>query len=1092
MIPPIARFLARRQFSSGRLSCAGHRLIFRSGLLLALLACGSAAALGQVQQTPIVIGGQVPAGGGRSYPPPTYYFGFAPLNDGDYKSALETFNRELRGAYRNGQTRWLDSICDYTMVGECQYRLGDYAAALENYEAALRLYMQTSDWMLRVQFSPTLGGTGTSRGTPWGNSTRGSHLARIPETLPIGIGQFDPNQTMQVLQHGGVLQAPMYLAINAQEIVRCTCLAMMRRQEIVGPLITHDTLTDEVLATATRRQGPPNHWSESWLDAIQGTAYNSAGKTSQAAALLKRSMLMLGQYDHSVTGLALLQLGQMSLDAGDYKTAAGYFEEATYSGYDFSDATVIEQAFRKLFLSHLLTGDAQILDTPFAAAAGWARAKNRELQASILVMAAESLAIRGGRQQAAGLLADASGVIGRRTMAQCEVGSRFNYVTAMTQYEAGAVAMGDSALTSALQWYKNGGSKWLFQITLSDNLCQTNPNHQFDHHVALPLYAQMLRDPTPSDWMLQPLDSLAVMSTPHPLPFEHWFDIAVEQGTSAEAQAQAALEISDLARRHRFLSSQPFGGRMLALRWILEAPSESLDKQAKLQRQELLTRYPKYAEAADKVQKLRAEITQIGLSPESHESQHLLATKFAELASLSTGQDNILHEMAIRREPAALVFPPVRHAKEIQQKLGSNRLLLMFFATSHSLYGGFYSADRSSLWKIDNPALLEKRTAALLRSLGNFDANHELPESQLTDESWHQAAKDVLSAALSNPKTAFNTEFKEIIIVPDGVLWYVPFEILPMGDPKENRPLIARMRVRYVPTVGLAFSEREGRKSAPELGIVAGKLFPSQPGEYAQEASDAIQHTAAHAIALHSPLPAISPLLGSVLDGIVALDEIPAMTGPYDWPPVPLEKNKNVGSLSAWLGLPWKNSDVFIFPSFHTAAENSLKTVGALPGNDLFLATTGLMATGARTILISRWRTGGQTAVDLVRQFIQEMPFSTADEAWQRAVQLVSQSPLDPQHEPRVKRKPDAPPVNAENPFFWAGYLLVDTGAEPQSAQQQPQAKPPVLKLDDKKKPQDVKPAQNGADDKKPDDAKSDQKSDEKQPASKKSDDQKD
>src|ERR1700733_7748675 len=109
LIPPIARFLARRQFSSGLLSVATHRLILRSGLLLALLAFSLAAALGQVQQTPIVIGGQVPAGGGRSYPPPTYYFGFAPLNDGEYKSALEAFNRELRGAYRNGQTRWLDS-----------------------------------------------------------------------------------------------------------------------------------------------------------------------------------------------------------------------------------------------------------------------------------------------------------------------------------------------------------------------------------------------------------------------------------------------------------------------------------------------------------------------------------------------------------------------------------------------------------------------------------------------------------------------------------------------------------------------------------------------------------------------------------------------------------------------------------------------------------------------------------------------------------------------------------------------------------------------------------------------------------------------
>ncbi len=347
------------------------------------------------------------------------------------------------------------------------------------------------------------------------------------------------------------------------------------------------------------------------------------------------------------------------------------------------------------------------------------------------------------------------------------------------------------------------------------------------------------------------------------------------------------------------------------------------------------------------MQKLRGEIIQIGLAPESHEGQHSLTTKFNELAALTTTQDNILHEMAIRREPAELVFPPIRHAKDVQRNLGSNRLLLTFFATSHNLYGGFYSADRCSLWKIDNPALLEKRTAALLRSLGNFDANHELQEAQLTDDSWQQPAKEVLSSVLANPKTAFNADFKELIIVPDGVLWYVPFEILPMGDPKENRPLISRMRLRYAPTVGLAFSEREGRKASPNLGIVAGKLFPGESADFAQGAADAIQHTAAHSVALRTPLPAVSPLLGSVLDGIVALDDIPTLNGPYDWPPVPVEKNKNIGSLSAWLGLPWKGTDVFIFPSFHTAAENSLKNPGAVPGNDLFLATTGLMATGA-------------------------------------------------------------------------------------------------------------------------------------------------
>src|SRR5262249_30513794 len=150
-------------------------------------------------------------------------------------------------------------------------------------------------------------------------------------------------------------------------------------RDILGPLVTRYPLTDDVLAAASRRQGQPNHWSEAWLDAQQGIAYSIAGKSVQATTLLQRSLLMLGQYDHNVTGLALLELGDLSVREGNYKVAAGYFEEATYTGYDFSDATVIEEGFRNLHLAHLLMGDAQQIDQMLSTAATWARSGVREL-----------------------------------------------------------------------------------------------------------------------------------------------------------------------------------------------------------------------------------------------------------------------------------------------------------------------------------------------------------------------------------------------------------------------------------------------------------------------------------------------------------------------------------------------------------------------------------------------------------------------------------------------------------------------------------------------------------------------------------------
>jgi tetratricopeptide (TPR) repeat protein len=1028
-------------------------------VLLSLLASAARPSLAQVTQQPFVMGVQ-PVVGSHSYPPPGYLQSFSPLADGEYRTAMQAFRRDLEGSYHFGQSRWIDSICSYAMIGESQYRLGDYRDALDNFENALRLYNQFSNWMLRVQFPAGLG-PAPLRAAPWGKSTRGSHPARFPDTFQIAMGMSNA-EILNTVQTGGAVVPAQLLSINASEIVRCTCLAMQRRRMILGPLVVQDTLTDDVLGHAAKRQGPPNHWSEAWLDVQQGMAYSAAGKTGQAIQLLQRSLTMnQGQFDHPLTGIALLELGYLSMDSGDYKAAAGYFEEATYTGFDYNDYSVIEEGFRNLFLAHVATGDPQVLDTALLQVANWSP-KLHELHASVLLSAAENAAIREQPQQAMTLLKEASGgnAIGRHAMGACEIGARNSYLTALVQYQLGAIPAGDTAINAALTWEKDG-SKRLFQLALADTM---STNGRFTPRVSMSLYQQLLNVPSATDWLLRPLESIALLTTPHPLPFEHWFEIVRQQSQSQEIAAEATLEVADQARRHRFLTSQPLGGRLMALRWVLEAPAESLTKEALLQRQELLTRYPKYAETATKARKLQTEIAQLGLKPDARDAQHTVSAKLNELASLANTQENMLHEIALRREAADIAFPRLRTTKEMQHALSPDQLLLAFFNTGHATYGWLYSIDRSVLWKIDNPAVLEKKTAALLKALGNVDATRDLQDNVLTDDSWQAAARDV-SDSLRTFKEPFKAEFKEMVIVPDGVLWYLPFEALPFGDSKENRPLISRMRIRYAPMMALAQPTREGRKNSPVLGVVLGKLYPSDTPEIAEASLEQIERVAPHAEPLRAPLTAASPVVGSVLDGLVVLDDIPAKEGPLEWSPIPFEKTKGAGTLTAWLMLPWKNPDQIILPGFHTAAESSLRTAGNNPGNDLFLTSMGLMATGARTVLISRWRTGGQTAIDLVREFIQELPFSPADEAWQRAVQLVSQSPLDPAREPRLKRKTDAPPINAQHPFLWAGYMLIDSGVKPAKTDE---ANNPLLIKFDMKKPRgkadDKKPEQKPAD----------------------------
>ena len=94
-----------------------------------------------------------------------------------------------------------------------------------------------------------------------------------------------------------------------------------------------------------------------------------------------------------------------------------------------------------------------------------------------------------------------------------------------------------------------------------------------------------------------------------------------------------------------------------------------------------------------------------------------------------------------------------------------------------------------------------------------------------------------------------------------------------------------------------------------------------------------------------------------------------------------------------------------------------------------------LVATGTETAVISRWNVGGRTAIDLGIEFIKDRQRETlrdtplpAAVSWQRAVDLVTAEQPDFDQEPRIKITSSVIPQNAEHPFFWAGYTLIDCG----------------------------------------------------------------
>jgi len=969
----------------------------------------------------------------RGAPSTTYFAAFAEFYAGDYKTALDRFQSESRGSIKTSQSRWIDSICYETMIGECYYQTGILDKALEHYSSALEITVAFSDWMIRVQFPPIRPAAAGARKTvPWGASTRQSQLGEYPSSMKILRGQINNND---VLTQGGVYQQPFFYSIQPQEIVRCTTLAIRRRTEILGPICKNDPLTEKLAAALNRPIAPPNNWAEAWADIERGLALIAAGKESQGVPCLQRSVLAAGQFDHPMTSIALLELGRLALLRGEFPAASKFFEEAAYSAVNYPDLGVLEEAFRYAALTHLIFNGKDFY-APLQTAVPWVKQyKYQQLRVSLDLSAAENYSVLGQIKEAALMLDDARATLGRRKTIPGRLGGRLSYLSAQVLFQQRKIQEGRAAFDSAMTYMQQGSCR-LFQIALADALYGkgiASPRSAMDY------YNVLLREPLPSDWALDPMETLAVLISPLSLPMEHWFEVALDR-----REQETAWQIADRARRHRFFSTLEMGGRLESLRWILETPAELLDQQSLLQRQNLLSHWQQYAQLSDQARAIRAKLAGMPLVAEDQAVLKEQSKALGELSSLSAQQEAMLREIALRREPAAMIFPPLKSMADIRKSLPNGHAILAFFIANRRLYGSLISNSDYSYWEIDHPLTLMKQITALLRDMGQYQQNYEMSLKELADAKWTQAAAKVLETLLKGSRADFSKSFDELVIVPDGILWFLPFEALQVTVDGQSQSWISRFRIRYAPTLSLATTTQVRRqKPAGNTAVILGKLYPRDDESAAKEAFDRLSAALPGSVALKSPPPGPNAAYKIFFNRLIVLDDLTINDQePYGWTPAPIDRGKSGGTLGDWMALPWGAPEEIILPGYHTAAEDALKrTSRGVPGDEVFLSVCGLMSCGAQTILLSRWRTGGQSSFDLVREFAQELPHTSPADAWQRAVMLETGMQLNIEGEPRIKHAAADETPKANHPFIWAGYMLIDSGQAPQKNELKPEAK---------------------------------------------------
>jgi hypothetical protein len=639
------------------------------------------------------------------------------------------------------------------------------------------------------------------------------------------------------------------------------------------------------------------------------------------------------------------------------------------------------------------------------------------VQASLAVSLAEQLITLRELPQAGAALAQARGAVGRREMASGAIGSRLNYQAARLAAHKGELRASATALANALTYQKTASQR-LLHIAVADAAYRSG---NITERIADIVFSQALREPTHVDWLQAPLDTLALTSSHQPLAYEHWFEVAL-----ARKEYEKAVSIAERIRRKRFFATQPLGGRLLALRWVLDGPREALSPEANLQRQTILAKHPKFSELSRWSAELQSRLRELPLVASDAEKIKRQQELLAELAKTSAAQESLLQLIALEREPCELAFPPLRDTKELQERLPEGVAVLYYFATSRNLYAFALARDRYAQLELEQPAKIKSDVVEFLRQIGNQERTHVLSLDDLRSKAWQATARRLMAALTGKSQSDEWDKYRELVIVPDGILWYLPFEALPSPDEEAYVPLLFGRPLRYAPLLSLALDSRP-RPRLERTALVAGKLLARDDEAMVQAGITSIATAAENAVVVGRDVPQPSAMFAATIDRLIVLaDQEDTDKLPAGWAPLVFDAGKAGTTLADWHSLPQAVPQQVVLPGFHTPAENALKRNAS--GDELFLTACNLLASGCRTALISRWRVGGQSTRDLVREFVQELPHQPASAAWRRSVQLAGQRRIDATLEGRI-RPATGEPVAADHPFFWSGYMLIDSVA---------------------------------------------------------------
>lgn len=991
--------------------CIGR--LAKQPLLLSLACIAFIATTAVAQNAPVIPG--IDVAPSNSYPNDQYFLALQVYREGDLVNAYVAFNQSLGMTRKDSTGRWVDSIPVYAMLGECLYQAGDLPGAIENFDTALALTIRHRGWLSALTWNDLM--TSPQRQPDMAAAWAAPNIPMVyplPNRLSISTGNAD---LMTQALRGGAVESARLTRIDAVEVMRGVALALYRRKVIFGEISGEYEIAAQALEAIRYPKDLNIPVARALIGSMRACGKFAAGDAEGLVSDIGESSILPAGV-HPLTPIILLAGARQAALGDNYATAVPMAIRAAAAASALGQPEWVGEAFA--VAAGCAEGNIARQVQLSATAAATAHLRRGPLATVGALAAACDAAVTAGDVTAATtLLEQLRGALGQRDRQQPRWAAYGEYLTAIVAASSGASIGGDNPMIddsiTRLLTFASGSNAGirrnnaarrgriapatprLYQLAMvnADNRGRGAIGRAVEQRLA-----SYIAEPSAGVWRNDPVDAIAYLSFDRSILLADQIAAAIKKNAPVDV-----LVNCDALLRNRFLMSLPLGGRVQQVRTTAAVDKSLLGPPAL----DMLAKPPTQLQGMVAI--LAAPVPAPGRP---------------ELFQRGRGLESLATQIALSRRALPITAPrPLADSKELQQ-LPAGHALLTYTEVGDALIATLTAGKDTKMWNIPAARQLPGDISKLLKGIG---AGGRPAASRLDDgEAWKQDAAAIRRKLFPNEYLDSIDMIQHLVIVPDGQLWYLPFELLPVGD--ENATLMGdKINIRYAPTPGLAVHPTAVARLDKPIGTITQLFFSPRDGDL----NNSMVGRVIEPIGKHQPLPGEPAVASNQIGQLVGFYAVFGVVTPDPANPLVTnvsgyDKDPTSSTLAAWLRLPSNIPSGIFLPGYRTAA--GAAQLGN--GRELFMTLTALHLAGVRDVVISRWPVGGESTAVLAKEFLQELPFEGVDPSWRRAIQTLRRTTLVPETEPLLGAKDQKrDELTGDHPLFWSGYMIVSPYSTP-------------------------------------------------------------